>query len=56
MPKELDILNRFLAKENLRRSGQREAVLRAFLSVERHVAVEAMTRGSTGPTVCRQPI
>ncbi len=42
MPKEIKILNEFLAGEKLRPSRQREIILRQFLSIERHITAEEL--------------
>lgn len=42
MRNEKNIFNRYIEEKNLKRSGQREAVLDVFLSTDKHLSVEEL--------------
>ncbi len=42
MKKELEILEKFIKEKDLRYTPQREKILRAFLSVEKHLSAEEL--------------
>lgn len=44
MSEESDVLARYLTRHGLKRSGQREVILDAFLKAGRHVSVEDLLR------------
>jgi len=42
MRKEIEILDEFIEAKGLRHTSQREMVLNAFLSTERHVSIDEL--------------
>ncbi|MDD5477393.1 MAG: transcriptional repressor [Candidatus Omnitrophica bacterium] len=42
MKREIEILDDFIRDKGLRRTPQREAILRVFLSVERHLSIDEL--------------